>query len=196
MYNKNPIFILGFQRGGTGILQNILLSHPNICKTRGELHELFHGRRKTKNKIKWLSFTTAIQITKYLPIMFIEMSDIFSITKFHKRKPLKKISKKIIDRVLYFEKMKAIHTNENLYKHEYIKYTNKEISSSRLLVKNLNGLIFLTENLYDLYPDAFFIGFVRNGFAVCEGHKRRGFDIEDSAMLYEKCCRAFTTQRA
>jgi len=45
MLNVKPIFIVGFQRGGTGILMNLLLSHPNVCTPRGETHQVFRGAR-------------------------------------------------------------------------------------------------------------------------------------------------------
>ena len=39
-----------------------------------------------------------------------------------------------------------------------------------------------------MYPDATFIGIVRNAFAVCEGHAGRGASLEKFSLNYEKAC--------
>ena len=40
-----------------------------------------------------------------------------------------------------------------------------------------------------MYPDATYIGFVRNGLAVCEGHIRRGrYTASEIAKYYEMAC--------
>ena len=45
MLNKQPIFINGFQRGGTNIMMNLILSHPHVCKlSHSETHRIFYGR--------------------------------------------------------------------------------------------------------------------------------------------------------
>ncbi len=189
MRNHDPIFVLGLQRGGTGLLQNILLSHPDVCKTRGELHEVFHGRRGGREEQHELRCTTCLKLFQYAPIVLLEGYDVFSINRLAVRKPFSHITASLVDLILYQEKVKARNANENMYKSEGVPYSKKEIQRSRLLCKNLNGLVFLTPNLQQIYPDAHFVAIVRNGFAVCEGQMRRGRSLRDSALLYEKCCR-------
>jgi hypothetical protein len=45
MKNESPVFVCGFERGGTNILMNLLLSHPSLCKPTGETAQVFRGRR-------------------------------------------------------------------------------------------------------------------------------------------------------
>ena len=44
MLNKRPIFIIGFARGGTNIILNLLRSHPDVCSPRGETDQVFRGK--------------------------------------------------------------------------------------------------------------------------------------------------------
>ena len=65
----------------------------------------------------------------------------------------------------------------------------EEIAKARLLCKNINGLIFLSQEFHRMYPDATFIALIRNGLAVCEGHIRRGqATAEQIARRYQAGC--------
>ncbi|MBN1556666.1 MAG: sulfotransferase, partial [Lentisphaerae bacterium] len=57
-----------------------------------------------------------------------------------------------------------------------------------LVCKLVNGLIWVTDNLRRMYPDAVFLGVVRDGMAVCEGNMRRGADARAMARLYRDGC--------
>lgn len=183
MLNKKPIFIIAFARGGSNILLNLLRSHPQVCSPRGETHEVFKG------KGSWEPYQVRlVKALNYLPIRLMQKEDIFSIKHWGKRKIVSKTIQSLIDRLLFYEKMKALDRSQNYYKTEGVRYNRREIKESRLLCKNLDGLIFLTDMFYEMYPDATFIALVRNGFAVCEGHKRRGDDIAEIARNYESGC--------
>lgn len=182
MLNKKPIFIVAFAYGGSNIILNLLRSHPGVCSPRGELNEVFKGRLDE-------SVPTRIAKTlRYLPVMLAEGKDIFRFNDWGPRKPFKAFTRKYVDQVFYDEKFRANAESQNLYKSEGVKYTREEIAQSRLLNKNLDGLIFLSRELAAMYPDATFIALVRNGFAVAEGHLRRGYDFETFVRNYERGC--------
>jgi len=161
MLNKRPIFIVAISRGGSSILLNILRSHPDVCSPRGETNEVFHGQPEE-------SLGTRLnKLLHYLPVLIMQQEDLVSMRKFQPRKPLKNMSKIMIDRIFYREKMKAIGKTQNYFKSEAIRYTLEEIRMSRLLCKNLDALAYLTDIFFEMYPDATFFSLIRNGFAIC-----------------------------
>jgi hypothetical protein len=181
--NKRPIFICGFAHGGSNIFLNLLRSHPGVCSPRGELNEVFKG----KPDESWP--TRLAKIGRYLPFVLLEGGDIFRFKEWRARRPFKAATQDMLDRVFYREKFRARDESQNLYKTEKERYTDEEIASSRLLVKYLDGLIFISAELARMYPDATFFGLVRNGFAVCEGHVRRGHHLETIARNYDRGCK-------
>lgn len=187
MLNVKPIFIVGFQRGGTNILLNLLRSHPNVCSPRGETQEVFKGKRSTETREPF--FVIASKILKYIPILLAQKNDLFTmkILSDHLEPSIKTMNR--IDKILYYDKLKALGPTQNLFKEKNVKYTLDEIGNSRILLKNLNGLIFLTDMFYTMYPDATFIAIVRDGFSLAEGHIRRGADPAKAALLYEEGCK-------
>ncbi|ABW67599.1 hypothetical protein Dole_1795 [Desulfosudis oleivorans Hxd3] len=126
---------------------------------------------------------------RYLPILVSERQDIFDENCWALRKPFKKTTRVRIDRILYDEKLKARGKNQNYYKTENVPYTLNEIADARLLCKNINGLIFLSREFSEMYPDATFIALIRNGLAICEGHiRRRQATAEEIARRYQAGC--------
>ena len=184
MLNKRPIFIVGFARGGSNILLNLLRSHPDVCSPRGETQQVFQGIRWHR---EW-PWTILAKRWRYRPIRRNEGADIFDLEDWTPRHPFSSDTQRRIDRILYEDKLKARSTNQNRFKSEGVLYRREELAASRLLCKNLNGLIFLSPELARMYPDATFIALVRNGLAVCEGHIRRGFDAEEIARHYQAGC--------
>ena len=181
MINKKPIFIVCFARGGSNILLNLLLSHPDVCVPRGETQQVFQGGGQS-------FYIRIVKLLRYSPILILEKSNIMSAHKWELRSPFSPFTRKQIDRILYYDKMKALKLGQNLYKTEGIKNTLDEIKNARILCKNINGLIFLSNEFYAMYPDGTFIALLRNGLAVCEGHIRRGEDLVRIATNYEKGC--------
>lgn len=182
MLNKRPIFIVGFAHGGTNILLNLLRSHPGVCSPRGETQEVFRGKSRESVRIR------AAKLVRYLPVLLIERRDVFSIRNFEPRPALSPWTRSWVDRTLHFEKLKALDPDQNLFKSENETYTAGEIRSSRILCKNIDGLIFLSREFSSMYRDATFFALVRDGLALCEGHIRRGAEAESAARNYEKGC--------
>jgi hypothetical protein len=187
MLNEKPIILVGFARGGTNILLNILRSHPNVCSPRGETDQVFRG----KGRFPFINEPVIDYISKfwnYFPILTRQKQDVFSPNLWEERNKFLPNTMEQIDKILYNDKLKALGPTQNLYKTQNVKYKKSEISNSRLLLKNLNGLIFLTDRFFEMYPDSTFIALVRNGFAICEGQIRRGADPVKAAKQYQKGC--------
>jgi hypothetical protein len=185
--NKKPIFIVGFQHGGSNIVLNLLRSHPEICSPRGETQEVFMGKGFPRRfREPWPVVLS--KLWHYLPILLQQQQNVFSIDLWEARKPFTARTIELVDRVLHEEKFLARGDTQNRYRSEDVEYTDVQIAESRTLCKNLNGLIFLTEELSRMYPDATFIALVRNGYALCEGHMRRGVPLEKIARNYQRGC--------
>lgn len=180
--NRNPIFIVGLSRSGSSILLNILRSHPDVCSPRGETHQVFYGKPDEP-----LS-TRLFKALRYLPIVLRQREHVFSLHNYRERRPLLPGSMALIDRVLFFEKLRATGVTQNRYRAEGVEYTVEQIRRSRLLCKNLDGLVFTTPLFAGMYPDATFFGLVRNGLAVCEGHVRRGRSAAAIGRRYARAC--------
>ena len=182
MLNKKPIFVIAFTRGGSNILVNLIRSHPDVCSPRRETQQVFKGKPEEPVSVK------LDKAKNYLPIKVLQKEDIFSPSMWTDRKPVAPLIKTFVDRTLYYEKMKATSIFHNYYKFEDVRYQKSEIKDSRLICKNVDGLIFLTGLFAEMYPDATFIALVRNGLAVCEGHIRRGKNPAEIAHKYNLGC--------
>jgi hypothetical protein len=65
MLNRAPIFVNGFQRGGTNILINLIASHRDIGLLSVETHQVFWGK-PSENVMKW------VHRFFYFPVMAVE----------------------------------------------------------------------------------------------------------------------------
>jgi len=184
LLNQRPIFIVGFARGGSNILLNLLRSHVEVCSPRGETQQVFKGIRWHR---EW-PWTILAKRARYRPIRRHEGGDIFDLEDWTPRRPWSADSQRRIDRILYFDKLKARSVNQNRFKSEGVLYSREELAASRLLCKNLNGLILLSPEFARMYPDATFIALIRNGLAICEGHIRRGYAADEIARQYRIGC--------
>lgn len=167
MKNKSPIFINAFARGGSNIVWNLFQSHPDVCSPIYETHEIFQYNRSRMMR----------HIGKINDVMIPLLSGqprFFKINNYSPRRKIPKIAMLYVDFCLFKAKQKNLSHEYNKYKTEHLNYTDEEVKNSRLVSKNLNGIIFLTDIFYEMYPDATFISLVRNGFALCESYLRRG----------------------
>jgi hypothetical protein len=181
MLNKQPIFINAFSRGGSNMLVNFLLSHPEVCISSGETHKVFKpGTRFDKG---WLRVKKRLFYD--LPIRLLIGQDIFYPNLVEPRKTVPQYLRRYIDQILYHGRFQARIQSHNLYKSEDQLYTDQELAKCRLLTKGLNGIVFTVDMFREMYPDATFFGLVRNGLAVCEGRVRRGYPAERFAHDYK-----------
>ena len=161
---------------------NLLLSHPDVVAPHGELHHVFKGGALNEKKMSGFYK----KIFYDLPLKLMSGKDIFRRVSFWPRKIPNEIVLTYIDWILYREKQKATDESYNLWKNPANKYTKDEIADSRLTFKAHDGLVFCNDIFRKMYPDARFVAIVRNGFAVCEGHIRRGYSVEKAAMRFTK----------
>ena len=103
---------------------------------------------------------------------------------FKERKAVSRHAKKYIDDTLYNWKLKTINDCEMIYKFDDQKYNIEEIQNARLVIKNNNGLIYLSKIFFEMYPHATFIALVRHPFALYESHKRRRTKVSMSPELF------------
>lgn len=190
MLNKNPIFINGFQRGGTTLLVNLLASHPDVCELDCETHELFYSQ-DTHPLRKWL--TRLFYFPLWGPIWISARQHIFLTIDLSNRPRIPKLMMSYIDLLFYWRKL---NNSLNQYKFEEIKYVPQELKNSRFLSKNVNGVVMATDVLSQMYHNATFIALVRNGLALCESFIYRGYTAEACGIMYEKICQKMIHDRS
>lgn len=179
MLNKRPIFINGFSYGGTNLIMNFLASHPDVCLLSGETHEVFVSKPNRK-------LDKLVRKMFYFPLRKAAGQDIFGRKYLEERRPLPAHLGRYLDLIFYVDKLVS---DRNRDRTEGVPYTFREKKESRFLAKNVNGVVLASAAFADLYPDATFFGLVRNGFALCDGYRRRGWSVEDFARLYDTVCR-------
>ena len=87
----------------------------------------------------------------------------------------KKVSSKtisFIDEKLYEMKLSTKVHNDMKFKYENVEYNLDEIRKSRIVIKNNNGLIYLTNLFREIYPDSIFLSLVRSPASLYESHLR------------------------
>ncbi|MBI5965717.1 MAG: sulfotransferase [Chloroflexi bacterium] len=187
MLNRAPIFINGFNRGGTNLLQFLIAAHPNVCVLNCETHELFYGKSNEPIR-KWFDRLWG------LPIIVSSRQHMFYVSNLKERNQIPPIIGKYIDWLFFRSKMSSVM---NRFKDDQgTKYSREEIKSSRLLCKNTNGVIFTSKELQRIYPDAIFISLVRNGMALCESYIRRGSSAQEFGKMYERTCQKMMEDEA
>jgi len=182
MRNQKVIVINGFQRGGTNIVYNIFQSHPSVCSPNnletGEIisqNYRLYNYSKTK-LIKYFIKRLKLKIYSLLNKGFILNTYIALIFG------------NFYDRIFYKYKNKNYSDSFNKYKYENETYSKKEVKNSVLCLKSVHNDIRLTNFLSGIYKNIFFVGLVRNGYALCEGWIRRGKNAEYCGLRYRKFC--------
>lgn len=160
MKNNKVIVISGFSRGGTNLLWNILQSHPEICSVRYETGTIFRKRRH--------KFSRVISLLKKLNLLHTSFG------------------KKVLDSRFYRYKLSNYTHDENRFKFKDEPYTKDEVRNTALCFKSTDLDITYTGFLSEMYPQLYFIGLTRNGYAVAEGHYRRGESVTDFAKQYQQ----------
>ncbi|MEM9291341.1 MAG: sulfotransferase [Acidobacteriota bacterium] len=158
--NQRPIFLGCFSRGGSNILWNLFLSHPQVCSPLRETLEIF--------RLDWRAptldgFRLALRTGRR----------VFDQWNLSPRKPLGPAAARQVDEVLYREKLRTLDDEYMSWRDAERRYSAEEIAATRLCAKNNNGLVFLTELWLDLYPQATFFALLRHPVALYESHKRR-----------------------
>lgn len=97
-----------------------------------------------------------------------------------------KLHAPIVDRYLYYYKLKNYKNLNNRFIEEGILYTKQQIKQSSLCLKSVNDDITLTDLLLGVYPEAYFIFLTRNGYALADGYLRRGLSAVEAGVVYNR----------
>jgi len=158
--NNKIIVVSGFSRGGTNLLWNLLQSHPQITSARYETGTIFHKKTHPFSKI--------VNLLKKL------------------QKIDHTVGHRVLDLIFFSYKLSNYWHPENRYKSESERYSFNEVKKTALCFKSVDLEINYTDTLKKMYPDLYFIGLTRNGYATAEGHQRRGNSVSDFAEIYSK----------
>jgi hypothetical protein len=161
MTDIKAIVINGYSRGGTNLLWNILQSHPQVCSPIYETGELFFDHIFP---FKLLEASKAKKIAS-LPITA-------------------KIGKHYLRKQFDLLKLKNLTNENNNTKCDGVKYSRREIEESVICFKGVNSDVELNGLLDSIYGDVAHIVLVRNGYAVCNGWKRRGVSPREAGRKY------------
>ena len=179
MRNKKVIVIYGFQRGGTNIVYNIFQSHPLVCSP----NDLETGEIISQN-YRIRSYLKIGYLIKRFKLRFYGLLNKQIILK----SSLVNVIGNIIDSIFYKYKLKTFTNVYNRYKYENVPYNLEEVKNSILCLKSVKRDIELTNFFSRIYDNIFFIGLVRNGYALCESWIRRGKNAKVNGQRYHNFC--------
>lgn len=177
MLNRAPIFVLGFQRGGTNILVNLLSSHPDTQRLGAEIHEVFYGRHG-RPVSTWLKRALSA------PLFLSSSPDVLWPYRYHERSALPHLVARYADAIFYANRWTRYRDED---RPEGAR-SHRDRARARLVAKGVNGVAFATPLLRAMYPDARFVALVRDGFALGESWIRRGWEAEAYARVYQAVC--------
>ena len=175
MLNKKPIFIFGFTGGGTGILWDLIITHPQ-CMTPGpEINQIFYYSRKReviyKIKLHVTAFANGFNYN-YLKLFNHKNIHVINYNKMLKNNNFLNY----IDQTFYQLKVnRALHHIYDKYKYPNEVYSIEEAENTRLVTKSIEGACLAASFWNEVYEDAKFICIIRNGLACAESklrHKR------------------------
>lgn len=176
---RKPVFLVGLSRGGTNQILNILRSHPATYWPEGEFGEIFRPYPRKVNLKEVRKFLY------YLPIL-VTAGDVIHSTRAPKA-PRIRLSQSQRRRVHNAVRSSVgrhynsvLRFKEALSERQLIVYARPE----RLFVKLLDYNMALIETLSEMYPEARFVGLIRDGRAVIEGHLARGASLDEAVKLY------------
>ena len=175
---NKPIFLNCFSRGGSNILWNLFLSHPGVCSPVRETLQIFGA------------FSRHASLEGFITALLSRQPRLFDQWNLTPRKPISAGARDYIDRTFQRWVLKTLDDPEMKFKSESKIYTRVEVQTCRMAAKNNNGLVFLSETLAAIYPQAIFFNLVRHPYALYDGHRRHKIfsDPLDFARFYRTVC--------
>lgn len=181
MQTERPIFILGLQRGGTNQVLNILRSHPDTFWPKGEFHEVLRGRGLRRDgplvsARKWLAYTP----------LRLRAGDVLNPDRPPAPDAFAGAGGPWVQARLAAS-AQANRGTVRAYKAALVRegfLDAGRIRPDRLLVKLVNYNVGLAPELARLYPQAVFVGLMRDAFGVCEGQAVRGASLAAATDAY------------
>jgi len=101
------------------------------------------------------------------------------------------IRRLMASRSLYKWNMKTLAHPDNRYKSHCELYTRRELLKTEMCLKAVDDEIRFGPILAQLFPGLRVISLVRNGHSLCEGHLRRGSDVDAFAKIYLSVANSF-----
>ena len=176
MRNVRPIFLNAFSRGGSSLVWNVLQSHPALASPGLETHECFIGTSKTNKLMRNLAFDLRFGPPRMAPRLIdgfmIPNNGLFNPSNMSRRR-LSPACRTMVDEALFDAKLATLRHVGYRYRTEDEVYDEAELRETRLVLKNINGIVWLSGEFASMYPDATFIGLVRDGISLCESRMRR-----------------------
>lgn len=183
---ERPIFICGFAGGGTGILWDLILSHPDCSHPGWETNEIFYAN--ALREINKRLYLTLCSLKYGFNPLFLR---IFNTKTDHVMYAVEKLTRykefiRFVDERFYQLKLRDIDSPADRFKYRGVPYTRDEIEKTRLVAKNIEGCCFASDFLAKVYPDSKFVSIVRNGLVYCESKMRhnRVRTAREAALIY------------
>ncbi|MCO6457702.1 MAG: sulfotransferase [Pirellulaceae bacterium] len=168
MKNSKVIVLNGFSRGGTNIVWNILQSHPQVCGPLLETGELLYRRQ-----FRFLPRRLVRKLLSHGPFL---------------RSPLAAPVLSGIDRLFYDWKLKNHGHPEFGTRYDGQPYQFQQVADAVLCLKSTDSDLELTDCFRRMYPEAYFVGLIRDGYALCNGRVRRGRKASETGEQYRWLC--------
>jgi hypothetical protein len=167
---RRPVFLLAFAGGGSNIVWNLLQSHPALCSPIRETDELFGLGTRGRARVV---------VARALGASpgFFDRADLTP------RAPLEPAAAWWVDRGLARARDRTLRDRVNRQVAPGRPYRRSELRDTRLVAKQLDGLVLAARALHRLYPDACFVALQRDGLALLESALRRNPGREASAQL-------------
>lgn len=164
---QKAIIINAYPRGGSGILWNLLQSHPDVCSPILETGEVIQSLVPIRRRYVLYALFGA-PWRKQLVL----------------NSPLGSLLGDLLHTTMEQRKMTTLAHPDNRTRFEGVLYTHAQLAHTTLVSKSLNQDILLNDLFATTYADCRFVGLVRNGYALCEGWMRRGWSAERSGRRY------------
>lgn len=180
-----PIFLLGIQRGGTNQVLNLLRSHPATCWPAGELHEIFRPDLSLRGLRANGPVRTLRKLRRYAPIRLAAGDVLDPDRPPRQAHPLAGRAGRAL-RAGVEASAAGNRASVAAYKAALAErgLIDPDPAPARLLTKAMNYGLALVPDLLALWPDARFVGLIRDGRAVCEGLIVRGAGVAEASAAY------------
>lgn len=187
-----PHVVLGcFSRGGSSLVWNLLASHPDLVSPGVETHELFVGRRADRSAwAKWRVHLRHAMRGGGLPRPrlggrhVLANAGLFEPSNLSRRAIPTRMASEVRDVVLAAPA--GVTPSIDPVLAESGPGRGDIASEGGVVLKSINGIVFLTPSLRACLGEVRSVLLVRDGLAMCESRLRRGTfsDVSKFAVVY------------
>jgi len=186
----SPIFVHGMRGGGTGIVWNLIQSHPSCAGIGLETNEALafewpvYFRRVIRGQKNYIE--NARDLLKLCRKLGVSPSKLGAL-KDRIHEPLSTAAlaelmrdinfQEVVDTHLYNLKMRKLEdpVDKFLFPGQGgMEYSVESLQATRTAMKNNEGYVLLAPFFKGMYPGAQFVSVLRHPLAVCESQRRQG----------------------